>query len=329
MNNEYDLSKFDKVLSDVAEIQEKGNFIPDCSTKEGYEASKRFVLDVTTPARKMLEKAHKETKKPFWDACKFLDEKKKELMPLLESVEEPHKKAYKKVDEERKRIKAEKEAMVQKGFDDINQALSSSVGADSEGINKLISFCADFDVDPEIYGSRTDELVELQAKSIEQLTNALTNQIQIEDMQRKEKELRDRQEAIEKAEAQALAKKQEEERAAREKQIAIEAEKKAKLEAEQLIKRQKEEAEAAAKEAEERRVRDIELAKEAEMERQKQEQLRLKKEAEQREADKKYRAKIHNSILSVLVSSGITELDAKKVIRLAAKGELPNLTINY
>ena len=102
MSTEYDLTKFDKVMSDVKEIQEKGNFLPDCTTKEGYDASKRFVLDVTTPARKALEKVHKEVKKPFWDACKMLDGKKKELMPVLEGIEAPHKEAYKAIDQAKK-----------------------------------------------------------------------------------------------------------------------------------------------------------------------------------------------------------------------------------
>ena len=142
-NTNYDLSGFDKVLADVAQIQESGNFLPDCESKEGYSASKRFVLDVTTPARKALEEAHKKAKKPFWDTCKFLDGKKKELMPILEAIEAPHKEAYKAVDEEKKRIKEEKEAAVQRGFDQINSIANSALGKSSLELQSLLGDLAD------------------------------------------------------------------------------------------------------------------------------------------------------------------------------------------
>jgi hypothetical protein len=340
MDNNFDLKKFDKVLADIAEIQERGNFIPDCSTKAGYEASKRFVLDVTTPARKQLEQAHKDTKKPFWDACKFLDSKKKELMPILEAIEEPHKQAYRAVDEERKRIKAEKETRVQKGFDDINALVASALGAASQQIEALLSECADFDVDPEVYGERTGDLVNLHSEAMEKLSAALTSQIQLEEIQKREEELRIKQEAIEKAEAEQKARELEEARIKREKEVAeqakAEAERKAKEEielqkalAEQQAKEAEERAKQAAIEAENKRLADIEAAKRAEIQRQKDEADRLKAEAEAREANKKYLAKVHNAILDVLVDNGISEKDGRTMIKLAAKGELPQLTINY
>lgn len=339
-NNNYDLSGFDKVLADVAEIQEKGNFIPDCSTKDGYEASKRLVLDVTMPARKALEEAHKVTKKPFWDACKFLDSKKKELMPILEAVEAPHKEAYKAVDEEKKRRKAEKEARIQKGFDDINFIVQSALGKSSDEISVLLSDVTDFDVDPEVYGSRVEELISLQQSVVSQLTDAYSQRLQFEEMERQQEELKARQEAIEAKEREQHRIKEEAERVEREAKIAKEAkelaEKKAIEEAEILKEKSRvalEQAEEKAKQdaidAENRRLADIEATKQAEIKRQ-QEQLRLEKEeAEKREANKRYKGKVHRAILNVLTESGISEDDAKTMIKLAAKGQLPQLTINY
>lgn len=49
----------------------------------------------------------------------------------------------------------------------------------------------------------------------------------------------------------------------------------------------------------------------------------------QRESNKAHLAKINNEILNTLVDNGIEQEAAKKVIRLAAKGLIPNLTINY
>lgn len=84
-----------------------------------------------------------------------------------------------------------------------------------------------------------------------------------------------------------------------------------------------------AQQAEQKRINDIEVAKQTEIQRQQDEQARIQIETEAREADKKYRGKVHNAILSVLVDSGLSMKDGKTFIRLAAKGQLPKLSINY
>ena len=77
MSEVKELIEFDKIAAGIADIQEKGNFIPDMSTKEGYQASKRFVLDETTPTRTRLDKAHK-TAKEYWKiGGQNVDKKKK------------------------------------------------------------------------------------------------------------------------------------------------------------------------------------------------------------------------------------------------------------
>jgi hypothetical protein len=84
------------------------------------------------------------------------------------------------------------------------------------------------------------------------------------------------------------------------------------------IKREQDIAEQAAKQA----LIDAENARKAE-------QQRIENQRLKREADTAHKAKVNNSILSVLVNNGISEDDAKTMIKLAARNELPNLTINY
>ena len=67
----------------------------------------------------------------------------------------------------------------------------------------------------------------------------------------------------------------------------------------------------------------------AEIERQRQEALTAQKELEAREANKKHLSTINNVIVDVLVGNGFSKEDAKKFVVLAAKKQLPNLTINY
>lgn len=82
-------------------------------------------------------------------------------------------------------------------------------------------------------------------------------------------------------------------------------------------------------EAETNRLTAIENERLAGIERQKVDQQKLDDEAVARAANTKHKAKINNQILKVLVDNGLTESDAKTTITLAAKKQLPNLTINY
>lgn len=52
-------------------------------------------------------------------------------------------------------------------------------------------------------------------------------------------------------------------------------------------------------------------------------------EAERQAANKQHRAEVNREILAVLVSEGLSEEDAKKVITLAAKNKAGRLIINY
>lgn len=56
---------------------------------------------------------------------------------------------------------------------------------------------------------------------------------------------------------------------------------------------------------------------------------RVKRDKEARENNVRHLASVNNEILAVLIRNSISEHDAKKMIKLAARGSLPNLTINY
>ena len=90
------------------------------------------------------------------------------------------------------------------------------------------------------------------------------------------------------------------------------------IERQQQAEREKQIAEQAAKQA----LINAENARQAQL--QQEENARLR-----READTEHKKKVNNSILAVLAENGISEQDAKTVITLAAKGLLPNTTINY
>ena len=150
---------------------------------------------------------------------------------------------------------------------------------------------------------------------------------------RKEKEIRDTEEAA----------RLEKERAEREETIREEARERAEKNAAEAIERSKHDAEMAEKrrvEAEEKAKIDKELAvkKAQEQIRQKLEQERIAEEAEAAEqkkktdvaaADRDHQAKINREVLACFVKNGFSEADGKKIMTLVAKGQIVHMAINY
>ena len=81
--------------------------------------------------------------------------------------------------------------------------------------------------------------------------------------------------------------------------------------------------------AEQNRLASIETARLGEVNRQNLERQRIADEEAARKSDEMHRGSIHRAILQALVTNDIDQEVAKKMIRLAAKGLLPQLTINY
>lgn len=81
--------------------------------------------------------------------------------------------------------------------------------------------------------------------------------------------------------------------------------------------------------AERKRVYDIEQVRLAEVKRQRDEQARIKRETEARESDKEHKGNVNREIMKVLMSNGISAEDAKTVITLAIRKQLPRLIIQY
>lgn len=343
MTTEYDLTKFDKVMSDVKDIQEKGNFLPSCTTKEGYEASKRFVLDITTPARKALESVHKEVKKPFWDACKMLDGKKKELMPILESIEEPHKLAYKAVDQEKKdkalKFEQDLDAKVNALFNFRNMVFGKS----SEELSLLIGECGEVDTQKGFY-HRAKDAAQARAESLDALNDALLEavkmeaqakeQARVEEEQRIERErlyqeqedFRRQQEefAVKQAEAQREVDEKESQRVALVNKEAEEV----RLKQEFELKAQREAEEEERRIEHEKSMSDLKIKRDAEL---KAEGERL--EAERIEQENKLRTgrtKNRNVAAKVLIDDfGIDKDVAVKIMNHIASSKIPFVQSNF
>jgi hypothetical protein len=341
MSTETSLAKFDKVLANVAIIQDLGNFLPDMSTKEGYEASKRFVLDETTPARTELTAAHKEAKAYWKKGGDNVDTKKNELLALLVEIQEPHQTAYKKVDQEKKDKKLKFDADLQIKIDVFHGYPQRAVGLSSDEITLLIDECGETDTQEGFYHrgadackARQDALdflnealmvaVNREAEEQRQAELAEENrlrQIQIDEQQeamRLQQEKMDAQQVeIDRVANEAATKAQ----AADEKQRLIDEAQRIETEKQQAIEREeyaKQQSEAAAEQAR--------LAEQARQQKAIDEQ---KAKDDKRASNNRHVSKIKGAAKKSLMALGIDAEKAVEIVQALSHGDIDHCSINY
>ena len=101
----HQIQEYDPYRQQMAELQDICNFIPDTSTTEGYDKSKRLALD----GRKVfnaLESARKVKKADILETGRLIDSECKEIQGQISQAINPHLVAYKEVDN-RERIRKE------------------------------------------------------------------------------------------------------------------------------------------------------------------------------------------------------------------------------
>lgn len=183
------LEKFDPVIEQINQIREEGNFLPDCSTKEGYEKSKRFVLDITMKARKALEARHKEVKAPFAQAVKDIDSKKNELMTILKEIEKPHQEAYKAIDQAEKDKKQQFENMLEAKVQTLIDLRSGASLLSIEELEERISEAGETDTSEGFYHRSLDAAKERE-RTLFELETVLTQKREIEAMKAENAQLK-------------------------------------------------------------------------------------------------------------------------------------------
>lgn len=290
------VTEYSETTARIAELKETyGSEVPDASTKDGYQRAKQIASECTS-LRTALEKRRKEFKAPVLAFGKMIDSEAKRIAAEIVSIEEPFKEAYKAVDDEKKRIKAE----IEQRFVDIKQmpvlALESSSGHIEEMINNL----AEYDVSKETFGRRADEASALVASTLERLTELHVKAIESEE------------EALRIESERAELEKLREESAERD-------------------RLQREAEEKATRESEQARIADLaaEAARQAEIERQQEKAARIQAEKESRESNRRHVSNVRKKAKEAIMNAGADEDLAKAIVSAIAKGEVPNVVINY
>lgn len=340
MTNKINIIEYDEIRAGIDAIKAECDFLPDVSTKDGYEKSKRLALDHGKVLTK-LESVRKERKSYWLEGGKQVDSQAKSIKEEIEEAINPHKEAYKNLDNAKKeREKARVAALEERVqfivnlHESMQDSSSDEVMAAIEGLNS--EECLDF-------YEFTMQALEARKASQQKLADLYRRVKKSEDEAEELAKLRelqeertriDREEQIKReASAKAEAEKQEavnRQMAAEQAKIdaerrAIEAEKAAKVESEQAAlraieaeKQSKINADIAAKNA-----RDAEIKRQEEVIKAEQEDIA------KREANKKHVGAILKAAKEALMAEDLSEDIAKKVVLAIKAGKIPNVSIKY
>ena len=97
--------EINKFKEDIEKAKNLANFIPDVSSADGYEKSKRVSLDIGK-ALTSLESARKDRKAYFLEGGRAVDLQAAEIKEELQALQLPHKSAYQELDTLRKEREA-------------------------------------------------------------------------------------------------------------------------------------------------------------------------------------------------------------------------------
>ena len=328
------------VEQEVQKIEAKFlSVVPDASNKEGYEFCKSVRAEVL-PIKTGVEDARKTLKKPVIAMGKLIDSSLNPLSSRLEAVYSPFVEAYRAKDNEKKLREEARQASISEAFEKMNNVALEAMGQSSTVIETMIEELADFDFDPDVFMERTEEAVKRHSEIMGKLTDMLIAQAGVEEREAKAEEDRKRMAEIEAREAAIKAKEEAEAR-----RIQQEADDKARAIREEGIRKQaqadaeaqhKADMEAAeqrrieeAKQAEERAKQQAEAAAQAERDRAERQRQQEEAEAKARADDAAHRATINNEILTAILTTGITQDQAKAIICMAVKGQAGNMRVTY
>lgn len=334
--SEQKITAYDPFRSQLAELKknnEKAVF--DYNDPKGNKDARSHIYKLRQ-TKSAVDKVRKDQKQASLDYGRRVDAQAKEIIGEIEEMIDVHQKPLDEIEQrEKNRVSAhqakvdELQLFVDSGYESTG---SVELKAVLDGLIKLEpdeSF-EEFTAPALAIWKQAKSKLEtvLEARLKYESEQAELERLRKEQAEREQKEREERiaKEAAErakaeaeeqaKAEREAAAKRELEAKAAQERaeQARIAAEEKAKRDAEEAEKRQAE----AVRAAEERARREAEEAKRREEE-----------EARKREADKKHRAAINNAALDALVSVGATKALAKSIVEAIAKGQVPNVRINY
>jgi hypothetical protein len=315
-------------------------FTPDVSTKKGRDAIASIAHKVAR-SKTALDNVGKELVADLKEIPKKIDAERKRMRDLLDAWKDEVRAPL----NEWEQAEADRVAKHQAGIDQINLRLEFR-DLDAAELAANIEWLEGIAIG-EHWDEFEAEAARAKDKALTALREALTirqkheaelaaiAKFQAEQAQREQKERDERiaREAAEQAQREAEQRAQAERDAAAKREADAKAaaeqrELQLKLEAEQSARRELE-AQQRAEQAERDAEAKAQAAAAAERQRQADEQARIEAEAKAREADIAHKTAVLTSIKESFMGAGITEEQAKAIINMIRKGEVPSVSITY
>ncbi|EXF45221.1 IgA-specific serine endopeptidase autotransporter precursor [Pseudomonas sp. BAY1663] len=315
-------------------------FVPDVSTKKGRDAIASIAHKVAR-SKTALDNVGKELVAELKEIPKKIDAERKRMRDTLDAWKDEVRaplNEWEAAEEARK-------AKHQGAIDQINMRLECR-DLDSSELCQNIEWLETMAID-EGWEEFESEALRAKDKALAALREALVarerheaeqaelERLRAEAAQREQKEREERiaREAAEQAQREAEQRAQAERdaaarREAEAKAAAEQRELQLKLEAEQSARRELE-AQQRAEQAERDAEAKAQAAAAAERQRQADEQASIEREAKAREADIAHKTAVLTSIKESFMGAGITEEQAKAIINMIRKGEVPSVSITY
>lgn len=300
--------QLDDILQAIA--KEARAHAPDLSTVKSRGEITKNITDVVTSSKTYLENSGKDLSAEYKAMPKIIDENRKRCRDFLTDLQAELRQPLTDWETEQKRIKEEQRLAKEA------EELRIKIESDHE---MALLMNEKFDREAEEARLEAARLEEARLKKEEEERLAREEQIRV-DAEKKAKEEAEREKhqlIIDSAHSEALLINREIDEVA--------AEARRQDEAKQREEQKKKDDEA----AEQHRLDGIEQAKLEEQQKQKAEADRIKREQEQREANNLHVGTIRRQSKEDLMSLGIDEETAKKVVLAIHKKQIRNVAINY
>lgn len=173
-------SKVLAYLNDLESLKAKCDFVIDCSTQAGYEASKRLWLDEFAGVKTKVEDKYKEAYQPIKQQHDELKDQKKAVLAFVDKYGKPHMVAYREEDKRRKDYREKKKLEQQAPFDHLDNLIAQSVGKSPAEIQGLIDSIGEINVDNKALGDKIDLYLDKVNLVSTQLTNAMEGAVLLE-----------------------------------------------------------------------------------------------------------------------------------------------------
>lgn len=311
---------------------EAKSLVPDLETDKGRKAIASNAAKVSS-CKSYLDGKGKDYVTELKAKPKIVDGYRKQVRDFLDNLKAEVRKPLTEWENiEKERIENLENAIEIMSFAGIN-TLEQWMDITIENMRTILDGVEMTNMDWQEYEARAAEVKEAAIsriiKAIEKQEAYESEQVELEKLRREsaKREQKEREEMAAK-EATKKAEKKAEETARLEKEVTEKKERKLQK-AIQVAERAAARNEKLRIEAKEQAKRDAELAVKREQERIEQERKTEKEATKKREANKAHRSKINHSAKDALISVGLNEEMAKKVINAIAANEIPHISILY